>query len=37
VPTIDPDAAPRRIVFDPQAFDPEASLREVADGHWVAA
>ena len=36
VPTIDPDAAPRRIVFDPQAFDPQASLREIAEGHWVA-
>jgi len=37
VPSADPGAGIRRIVFDPRAFDPRAPLREIADGHWVAA
>jgi ABC-type oligopeptide transport system ATPase subunit len=36
VPSVDPDTETRRIVFDPQAFDPQASLREIAERHWVA-
>ena len=35
-PSVDPGAAPRRIVFDPRAFDPHAALRQVAEEHWVA-
>jgi ABC-type oligopeptide transport system ATPase subunit len=31
VPSVDPDTETRRLVFDPQA-----SLREIAEGHWVA-
>jgi ABC-type oligopeptide transport system ATPase subunit len=37
VPSADPGAGIRRIAFDPRAFDPRAPLREIADGHWVAA
>ena len=36
VPVLDPDAPRRRIVLDPAALRPDAPLREVADGHWVA-
>jgi peptide/nickel transport system ATP-binding protein/oligopeptide transport system ATP-binding protein len=37
VPSTDPGAATRRILFDPRAFEPGAPLRELAPGHWVAA
>jgi ABC-type oligopeptide transport system ATPase subunit len=37
VPSADPGVSVRRIVFDPRAFDPQAPLREIAEGHWVAA
>jgi ABC-type oligopeptide transport system ATPase subunit len=36
VPVLDPDAPRQRIVMDPAAVRPEAVLREVAAGHWVA-
>jgi ABC-type oligopeptide transport system ATPase subunit len=36
VPVPDPDAPRRRIVLDPASFDRNASLREVASGHFAA-
>ena len=36
VPVLDPDAPRTRIQLDPQSFDREAPLREVAAGHWAA-
>jgi ABC-type oligopeptide transport system ATPase subunit len=36
VPVLDPDAPRRRVELDPEAFDPEASLREIAPGHLAA-
>jgi oligopeptide transport system ATP-binding protein len=36
VPVLDPDAPRTRIELDPQSFDREAPLREVAAGHWAA-
>ncbi len=35
VPTLDPDTRQRRIALDPNAFDPQAPLREVLPGHWA--
>jgi peptide/nickel transport system ATP-binding protein len=36
VPKVQPGAVRPRIVFDPAALDPRATLREVASGHWAA-
>ena len=36
VPVVRLGAARPRIVFDPAAIDPRATLREVASGHWAA-
>lgn len=36
IPTLDPDAPRHRIELDPNAFDREAPLREVAQAHWAA-
>jgi ABC-type oligopeptide transport system ATPase subunit len=36
IPVPDPDATRRRIVLDPQSFDPVAPLRKVAAGHFAA-
>ncbi len=36
VPTPEPDARPSRVRLDPALVNPEASLREVASGHWAA-
>jgi ABC-type oligopeptide transport system ATPase subunit len=36
VPVLDPDAPRRRVELDPEAFDHEASLREIAPGHLAA-
>jgi ABC-type oligopeptide transport system ATPase subunit len=27
---------PERVIFDPESFDPERELREIAPGHWAA-
>jgi ABC-type oligopeptide transport system ATPase subunit len=35
-PSLDPGAAPARVVLDAGAFDLAAPLREVAQGHWAA-
>jgi ABC-type oligopeptide transport system ATPase subunit len=35
-PVPDPDAKPRRIVFDPAKLAPDAPLRLVGDEHWAA-
>jgi peptide/nickel transport system ATP-binding protein/oligopeptide transport system ATP-binding protein len=35
-PVLDPDAPRRRTGFAPEAFDREATLREVGLGHWAA-
>ena len=36
IPVLDPDAPRLRIVLDPLQINREASLREVAAGHWAA-
>jgi oligopeptide transport system ATP-binding protein len=36
VPTLDPDARRQRIVFEADAFDRNARLREVSPAHWAA-
>ena len=36
IPIPDPDEKPRRIVFDPATLNADATLREVAAGHFVA-
>ncbi len=36
VPEADPAIKPQRILLDPKSFDPDASLREVAAGHFAA-
>ena len=36
IPVADPAVRQRRIALDPTSFDREASLREVARGHWAA-
>jgi peptide/nickel transport system ATP-binding protein len=36
VPRLDPDERPHRVPLDRNAFDPEAALREVEEGHWAA-
>jgi ABC-type oligopeptide transport system ATPase subunit len=36
IPVLDPDAVRRRIELDPDSFDREAPLRQVAAGHWAA-
>jgi ABC-type oligopeptide transport system ATPase subunit len=36
IPLPDPDAPRQRIAFDPALVNREASLRQVADGHWAA-
>jgi ABC-type oligopeptide transport system ATPase subunit len=36
VPVPDPEARRRRIVLNPSEVPPDASLREVATGHWAA-
>jgi ABC-type oligopeptide transport system ATPase subunit len=36
IPVPDPHAPRQRIVLDPQSFDRNASLKEVADGHYAA-
>lgn len=36
IPVADPDAARRRIALDPMQVNREASLREIAAGHWAA-
>jgi ABC-type oligopeptide transport system ATPase subunit len=35
-PSLDPGAAPVRVMLDGGAFDPRAPLREVDGGHWAA-
>ena len=36
IPVPDPDAPRHRIVLDPASINREASLREIAEGHWAA-
>jgi oligopeptide transport system ATP-binding protein len=36
IPVPDPDAAKHRIVLDPASIDRDATLREIAEGHWAA-
>ncbi len=36
IPVPDPDAPRKRIVLDPEQVNRDASLREVAAGHWAA-
>ena len=36
IPVPDPDAPKRRITLDPASINREASLREIAAGHWAA-
>ena len=36
IPVPDPDAPKHRITLDPASIDREASLREIAAGHWAA-
>lgn len=36
VPTLDPDARPARVVFEPAHLDRGAPLREIAPGHFAA-
>jgi len=36
IPIPDPDAPRRRISLDPTSFSRDASLRQIADGHWAA-
>ncbi len=36
IPSLDPDAPPRRIDLDPGSFQREAPLRQIAEGHWAA-
>jgi hypothetical protein len=36
VPVPDPDAPRQRIVLDPKAIDREATLKEIAAGHFAA-
>ena len=36
VPRLDPDQRAHRVTLDQNAFDPEATLREVGRGHWAA-
>jgi ABC-type oligopeptide transport system ATPase subunit len=36
IPVPDPDAPRHRLVLDPSAVDREATLRQIADGHWAA-
>ena len=36
IPVPDPNAARRRVVLDANSFDPAASLRRVAEGHYAA-
>lgn len=36
VPVIDPDAAPRRMEWNPEEVNLKADLRQVGDGHWAA-
>jgi peptide/nickel transport system ATP-binding protein/oligopeptide transport system ATP-binding protein len=36
VPVLDPDAPRQRIQLDPQSFDRDTALREVASNHWAA-
>jgi oligopeptide transport system ATP-binding protein len=36
IPVLDPDAPRLRIVLDPEQVNREATLREVAAGHWAA-
>jgi peptide/nickel transport system ATP-binding protein/oligopeptide transport system ATP-binding protein len=36
IPVLDPDAPRRRIELDPQSFQHDAPLREIATAHWAA-
>jgi len=36
IPVPDPDARHQRIVLDPASVNRDASLREIAEGHWAA-
>ena len=36
VPVLDPDAPRQRIILDPAAFDRDAPLTRVGDGHWAS-
>ena len=36
IPVPDPDAPKHRITLDPASINREASLREIAEGHWAA-
>jgi peptide/nickel transport system ATP-binding protein len=36
VPMLDPDAPRQRIELDPNSFNREAPLRQIAEGHWAA-
>ena len=36
IPIPDPDAPRQRISLDPASFSRDASLRQIADGHWAA-
>ncbi|MBI4266327.1 MAG: ABC transporter ATP-binding protein [Acidobacteria bacterium] len=36
VPVLDPDTPRQRLELDPDAFDRDAPLREIAAGHWAA-
>ena len=36
IPVPDPDAPKHRITLDPASINREASLREIARGHWAA-
>ncbi len=36
VPRLDPDSPHARVRLDTESFDPRATLRQVADGHWAA-
>src|SRR5262249_39175968 len=36
IPVLDPDAPRQRIVLDPASVNHDASLKEIAEGHWAA-
>ena len=36
IPSLDPDAPPRRLALDPADVDRDRPLREVSPGHWAA-